>query len=169
MFTVLNVYSYPLQSVRLWSKALFNNKRTTAFNGISSSPPDVLLDKEKSVQAIQTILQKIDSATLDFSLNRKISSIPHAGLGVFLNGSRQKRGSILCFYPGTLYLPSDPILLVSLSNQYILKCFDGIYVDGKSTGLSRRIYQSIYKRENWPGAIQISDETWLETQDNQLA
>lgn len=111
---------------------------------------------------VESIFEKIDRSTLDFSLHRKPSTIPNAGTGVFLNGASQKAGSIMSFYPGTLYLPSDPILFVSLSNEYILKCFDGIYVDGKPTGLSGRVYNSIYKRENWPGAIQISDATWMQ-------
>lgn len=65
-------------------------------------------------------------------------------------------------------MPSEPILFVSIANQYILKCVDGIYVDGKSKGLSKRVYKSIYKRENWPGAIQISDWTWMNDNDMEL-
>lgn len=90
------------------------------------------------------------------------------GLGVYLHGSTQKKGSIVCFYPGTLYMPSEPILFVSIANQYILKCVDGIYVDGKPKGLSKRVYRSLYRRENWPGAIQISDWTWMSEDDGEL-
>lgn len=60
-------------------------------------------------------------------------------------------------------MPAEPILFVSLGNQYILKCVDGMYVDGKPSGLSGKVYKSLYKRENWPGAIQISDWTWMNT------
>lgn len=83
------------------------------------------------------------------------------GDGVYLNGAKQTKGQIVCFYPGTMYLPAEPILFVSLGNQYILKCVDGLYVDGKVSGLSGKVYKSLFKRENWPGAIQISDWTWL--------
>lgn len=31
-------------------------------------------------------------------------------------------------------MPSEPMLLVSLRNRYILKCIDGLAVDAKSTG-----------------------------------
>jgi hypothetical protein len=65
-------------------------------------------------------------------------------------------------------MPAEPIFFASIANQYILKCVDGIYVDGKPTGLSGQVYNSLYKRENWPGAIQISDWTWLNKDDTQL-
>jgi hypothetical protein len=65
-------------------------------------------------------------------------------------------------------MPSEPILFVSIANQYILKCIDGLYIDGKRSGLSGRVYKSLYKRENWPGAIQISDWTWMNDKDDTL-
>ncbi|CEP19361.1 hypothetical protein [Parasitella parasitica] len=46
---------------------------------------------------------------------------------------------------------------------------NGIYVDGKPKGLSKIIYKSLYKRENWPGAIQISDWTWMSDNDMELS
>lgn len=33
-----------------------------------------------------------------------------------------------------MYLPFEPLLFVSIANSYILKCLDGIFVDGKNTG-----------------------------------
>ena len=80
-------------------------------------------------------------------------------------GQDQKPGQVVCFYPGTIYMPAEPILFVSLANQYILKCVDGLYVDGKANGLSGQVYQSLYKRENWPGAVQISDMTWMKQKE----
>lgn len=87
---------------------------------------------------------------------------------MYLNGKSQKKGQILCFYPGTIYLPFDPIFFTSIANQYIIKCVDGLYVDGKSIGLSGKVYKSIYRRENWPGAIQISDWSWMNRDKGQL-
>jgi hypothetical protein len=82
-------------------------------------------------------------------------------------------------------MPSEPLLFASLRNRYILKCVDGVYVDGKNTGkylflaclrnvsvhwvsnlvlylgLSARIHRSLHKRDNWPGAVVTSDDTWL--------
>jgi hypothetical protein len=103
----------------------------------------------------------VHAKKLPFTLYKKSSSIANAGLGVYLRGVTQPKGSIVSFYPGTIYMPSEPVLFVSLANQYILKCVDGLYVDGKCTGLSASVYRSLYRRENWPGAVQISDMSWL--------
>ncbi|KAI8970072.1 hypothetical protein BDF20DRAFT_889155 [Mycotypha africana] len=161
---------YPLQAAKLFVKSLKNNNNTSALN----SPTKVLkltkdLTQNQSnaalVDAVKSIFIKFDTLPdqkqLDFTVSRRVSTILDAGYGVFLNGNTQKAGSILCFYPGTIYMSSDPIFFVSLSNQYILKCADGIYIDGKSNGLSGRVYSSLYKRENWPGAILVSDNTWM--------
>ncbi|KAG2225756.1 hypothetical protein INT45_011424 [Circinella minor] len=104
-----------------------------------------------------------------FSVQKCVSSIQGAGTGVFLSGQCQA-GQIVCLYPGTVYLPFEPLFFASIANSYVLKCYDGLFVDGKSTGLSARMYRSIYHRENWPGAIQTSDVTWLtENPRNPLA
>ncbi|KAI9009383.1 hypothetical protein CLU79DRAFT_774893 [Phycomyces nitens] len=95
-----------------------------------------------------------------FSVQKQQSSIANAGLGVFMKGEC-KAGDIVCLYPGTVYLPFEPLLFVSISNRYILKCYDGIFVDGKTRGLSGKVFNSLYHRENWPGAIQTSDKTWM--------
>ena len=44
---------------------------------------------------------------------------------------------------GTVYLPFDPILLQSINNEFILRCIDGIHIDGKHRGLSKIIYKYI--------------------------
>ncbi|RUS20540.1 hypothetical protein BC937DRAFT_94989 [Endogone sp. FLAS-F59071] len=71
---------------------------------------------------------KLPSYLLCFTL-----CIRFPGYGVFLHG-KARAGDIVCMYPGTIYLPGEPILLVSLRNSYILRCYDGIFVDGKSGG-----------------------------------
>ncbi|GAN11238.1 hypothetical protein MAM1_0512c10797 [Mucor ambiguus] len=153
--------SYPFQSLKLIAKTAI----TPANNAIKSSP----LPTRDAVSTVEHVLTYIDTSAIDFTVKRKSSGIPNAGLGVYLHGSTQKKGSIVCFYPGTLYMPSEPILFVSIANQYILKCVDGIYVDGKPKGLSKRVYKSLYRRENWPGAIQISDWTWMSKDDRKLS
>ncbi|KAI9469320.1 hypothetical protein BDB00DRAFT_264733 [Zychaea mexicana] len=95
-----------------------------------------------------------------FSIQKCVSSVQGAGNGVLLRG-RCQAGQIVCLYPGTVYMPFEPLLFASIANSYILRCYDGLFVDGKSTGLSARIFRSIYHRENWPGAIQTSDITWI--------
>lgn len=155
---------YPFQSLKLLAKATFQSQHKQVLSPMAKSP----LPAEKAAMAVENTLSLIDSQTLNFTVNRNISSIPNAGYGVYLKGESQKRGQVLCFYPGTIYLPAEPILFVSLANQYILKCVDGLYVDGKRTGLSGKVYRSLYRRENWPGAIQISDWTWLNEKDEAL-
>ncbi|KAI9469953.1 MAG: hypothetical protein EXX96DRAFT_588164 [Benjaminiella poitrasii] len=154
----IRVYSYPFQALKLRVKSL-NYKQVVV-------SPIVNRVEKVDYQTVENTLKRINEAQLDFTVFKKTSSIPNAGLGVYLSGQDQRKGTIVSFYPGLIYMPYEPILLASIANQYILKCVDGVFVDGKPTGLSRRIYQSIYKRENWPGAIQISDETWLN--DNTL-
>ncbi|KAI8375742.1 hypothetical protein EDC96DRAFT_571827 [Choanephora cucurbitarum] len=150
---------YPWQSLKLLSKALLSPTKTQT---ITTTKPLIALSPEKAINAVEDTLTAIHLKQMKFSVQIKTSCIPNAGLGVFLKGTTQPRGTIVGFYPGTIYLPAEPVLFVSLSNQYILKCVDGLYVDGKPSGLSGRVYQSLYKRENWPGAIQISDMTWMD-------
>ncbi|KAL1933076.1 hypothetical protein VTP01DRAFT_8754 [Rhizomucor pusillus] len=160
---------YPLQTLKLLLRPA------------EAVTPTIQLEKQDLVDSVRHVLEAVHAAQdniaisksleekLGFSLRKGPSSIEHAGHGVFLNG-RCKPGQVVSFYPGTVYLPSEPILLVSIANSYILKCIDGIFIDGKATGLSARIYRSLYYRENWPGAIQTSDATWMsETPRNPLA
>ncbi|KAI7879555.1 uncharacterized protein EV154DRAFT_524483 [Mucor mucedo] len=147
---------YPWQSLKLNWKM---NKAQVSPTNVTSP----LLPQVATAKAVQRLLTCIDKRSLNFTVIKRVSSIPHAGNGVYFQGQKQRKGTIICFYPGTIYMPAEPILFVSLGNQYILKCVDGLYVDGKPTGLSGKVYRSLYKRENWPGAIQISDWTWLNT------
>ncbi|KAL0074599.1 hypothetical protein J3Q64DRAFT_1777501 [Phycomyces blakesleeanus] len=133
------------------------------------SPPSARLvlrpPRQPTTQAqVENLLLTIETTNPEsvsgFSVHKQPSVIANAGLGVFLKG-RCKTGDIVCLYPGTVYLPFEPLLFVSISNRYILKCYDGVFVDGKSTGLSGKVFNSLYHRENWPGAIQTSDKTWM--------
>ena len=72
-----------------------------------------------------------DLTSIGLSTN---STYYHIGNGVFLNGQCQA-GQIVCLYPGTVYLPFEPLFFASIANSYVLKCFDGLFVDGKSTGM----------------------------------
>jgi hypothetical protein len=45
-----------------------------------------------------------------FQLTLRPSLIPEAGQGVFVERGRIKRGQIVALYPGTVYLPYQPIL-----------------------------------------------------------
>ena len=56
-----------------------------------------------------------------FSLGIGDSLIPGAGRGVFLSQGSIRAGQLVALYPGCVYQPSQPILLQSLGNPYILR------------------------------------------------
>ncbi|KAI8146269.1 hypothetical protein BJV82DRAFT_655128, partial [Fennellomyces sp. T-0311] len=149
---------YPLQAFKLWRKAMRSPVQSTSLprkvDGVGQL--EKLLDIVHRANDPSTSLRE----SAGFSVKKCISSIPDAGHGVFLSGECQA-GQVVCLYPGTVYLPSEPVLFASIANSYVLKCYDGLFVDGKNRGLSGRVYRSLYHRENWPGAIQTSDVTWL--------
>lgn len=102
---------------------------------------------------------------LGFTIKRRRSGLPTAGTGVFVSSGQVKAGALVALYPGnnpffcrsnisfyyfnnvlciiftgTIY-NLEPILLASIHNSYIFRCSDGLYIDGKSKGLSGRIYK----------------------------
>ncbi|KAK6740759.1 hypothetical protein RB195_008919 [Necator americanus] len=96
---------------------------------------------------------------LSFKLSRKPSTIEGCGLGVFVeNGSIAPR-TVVSLYPGTIYDPWDSILLQSIGNHFVLRCRDGVIIDGNDVRLSRRIHRSCSYRDS--GAA-VSDLSWLE-------
>ena len=76
-----------------------------------------------------------------FSVGRRHSNIPGAGRGVFVTDGVVHKGQIVALYPGTLYYPGERMLIQSIRNPFILRCSDGVMVDGRDTGLSRSIYK----------------------------
>ncbi|KAI8926560.1 hypothetical protein BC831DRAFT_456152 [Entophlyctis helioformis] len=98
-----------------------------------------------------------------FKLDIRPSQIPHAGNGVYLCGHRPVPGSIVAMYPGTVYNPGEPTLLVSLANHYLLRCFDGLLVDGKARGLSGSVYRSLHSRHHPdPRVPSVGDRSWMD-------
>jgi hypothetical protein len=53
---------------------------------------------------------------------------------------------VLCFscFTGTLYHRDEPILLPSIGNAFVLRCLDGIHVDGNDRRMSKMIYKQVY-------------------------
>eukprot|EP00095_Tigriopus_kingsejongensis_P007837 maker-scaffold1517_size37798-snap-gene-0.10 protein:Tk07837 transcript:maker-scaffold1517_size37798-snap-gene-0.10-mRNA-1 annotation:"predicted protein" len=89
------------------------------------------------------------------SLNPRVQ-----GKGVFVAKGSIRKGQMVALYPGTIYEPFQPILIQSIGNQYILRCIDGINIDGNNRGLSKIVYKSLYGRERW-GWSPICDVSWL--------
>lgn len=128
----------------------------TLFHALKLSCPGQTKDCQNSIR--RSILQQ----QLGFRLEIGPSRIQNAGLGVFLRGNRiAKPGVVVAMYPGTLYRPGEAIFFNSIQNRYILKCNDGVYVDGKAKGLSGSIFRSVNARDNYPGIIPTADTTWM--------
>lgn len=68
---------------------------------------------------------------------------------------------LLALYPGTLYLPSDPLFFASIKNPYILRCEDGLLVDGNDRGLSKSIFKSCAARDRFGWEMPCCDKSWL--------
>ena len=82
-----------------------------------------------------------------------------AGLGVFVSRGSVPAGATAALYPGTVYEPGQPVLLQSVANQYILRCSDGIMVDGNNRGVSRMVFSSSIN-------IRRSPSNWARRQAN---
>lgn len=107
-----------------------------------------------------------DSAQwLPYQLIIKKSGIENAGLGVHLRGEIDK-GSIVACYPGTVYQPGDPLFLASIRNAYIIRCFDGLFVDGKHFGLSASVFRSMNRFHCSNSGQTIADRSWLKYPSN---
>ena len=99
---------------------------------------------------------------IPFSLYVRPSIIRDAGSGVFLSG-RADPGTVVAFYPGTVYLPGEPLFFASIRNAYVLRCFDGLFVDGKNRGMSASFYDSISRMHSHGGLLDpIADTSWLQ-------
>ncbi|KAF9402676.1 SET domain-containing protein 9 [Podila epigama] len=123
-----------------------------------------LILRDTSTSSSRSRQNQVMQEVFGFWIEKGPSLIPKAGNGVFLRGGSVGPGKIVAMYPGTLYRPGEAIFLNSIHNRYILKCNDGIYVDGKATGLSGSIYRSLNRRDNYPGIIPTADITWMTDQ-----
>ncbi|XP_076061867.1 SET domain-containing protein 9-like [Oratosquilla oratoria] len=85
---------------------------------------------------------------------RRLKAIERKGEGVV------KAGQLVGLYPGTLYLPHQPILLQSLANSFVFKCIDGVLVDGNDKRLSKSVFKSCVGRDR-VGFFWLADQTWL--------
>ncbi|KAF9918562.1 SET domain-containing protein 9 [Lobosporangium transversale] len=118
---------------------------------------------DSNIRVRQSVLEQQQG----FCLKIGPSRIPNAGLGVFLYSKCPDRrrtiaaGTVVAMYPGVLFEPGEATFFNSIHNRYILKCNDGIYVDGKAKGLSGSIFRSVNGRDNFPGTISTADTTWM--------
>lgn len=106
---------------------------------------------------------------LGFELRRQRSAVPGAGRGVVVRRGVVPAGAVCAWYPGTVYLPGDPLLLASLGNQFVFGCADGVHVDGRGGGLSGLLFGSCAGRDHM-GPYPAADRSWrTELPTNPLA
>ncbi|XP_065176255.1 SET domain-containing protein 9-like [Sycon ciliatum] len=95
-----------------------------------------------------------------FALAVRQSSLANAGRGVFLNDGIIRKGQLVAMYPGTVYQSFQPIFFQSLGNPFILRCVDGVLVDGSLSRLSTSIFRSCWHRDRL-GPDFLADSSWL--------
>uniref|UniRef100_A0A3Q2ZQ48 SET domain containing 9 n=1 Tax=Kryptolebias marmoratus TaxID=37003 RepID=A0A3Q2ZQ48_KRYMA len=98
--------------------------------------------------------------SLGFCIDRKPSTLPSAGAGVFVTRGLVSKGATVAMYPGTIYQPYEPILLQSIRNSFVFRCIDGVLVDGNDKGISKMVFRSCSGRDRI-GPFVTSDTTWL--------
>lgn len=107
--------------------------------------------------------------SLGFSIDRRPSTMPHAGTGVFVTRGFVPKGATVAMYPGTVYQAFEPILLQSIRNPFVFRCIDGVLIDGNDKGISKMVFRSCSGRDR-VGPFMMSDTSWLtESPQNPLA
>lgn len=98
--------------------------------------------------------------SLGFCIDRKPSTLPSAGAGVFVTKGFVPKGATVAMYPGTVYQTFEPIFLQSIRNPFVFRCIDGILIDGNDKGISKMVFRSCSSRDRL-GPFMMSDSSWL--------
>lgn len=107
--------------------------------------------------------------TLGFSVEKMASSLPGAGIGVFVTQGQVPEGVVVAMYPGTVYQADEPVLFQSIRNPFVFRCIDAVLIDGNDKGLSKLVFRSCSGRDRL-GPFRLSDSSWLTTcPENPLA
>lgn len=101
--------------------------------------------------------------TLGYIIKRSKSRLKGGGTGVVLVQGSARRGDLVALYPGTLYRRFEPLFLPSIGNKFILRCMDGIHIDGNDRHLSKSIYCSCVSRDSF-GQYRAADTSWIKKQ-----
>ncbi|XP_030625601.1 SET domain-containing protein 9 [Chanos chanos] len=106
---------------------------------------------------------------MGFCIQRRASSLPSAGTGVFVIKGVVPKGTVVAMYPGTVYELHEPILIQSIRNPFVFRCIDGVLIDGNDKGISKIVFRSCSGRDRL-GPFRLSDITWLTSKpENPLA
>ncbi|KAF3699104.1 SET domain-containing protein 9 [Channa argus] len=111
--------------------------------------------KDNPVRGHDAMLQ-----ALGFCIDRKPSTLPFAGTGVFVTKGFVQKGATVAMYPGTIYQVYEPVLLQSIRNPFIFRCIDGVLIDGNDKGISKIVFKSCSGRDRL-GPLMMSDTSWL--------
>ncbi|KAM4614899.1 SET domain-containing protein 9 isoform 2-T2 [Polymixia lowei] len=103
--------------------------------------------------------------TLGFCIERRPSSVPFAGVGVFVTTGFVPKGTTVALYPGTIYQAHEPIFFQSIRNPFVFRCIDGVLIDGNNKGISKTVYKSCSGRDQI-GPFRLSDISWLTANPN---
>jgi hypothetical protein len=115
---------------------------------------------EAAMQSVADVMQELLLRKWGFSLKRCHSNIPNAGRGVYVVKGRIKAGQMSSIYPGVVYYPGEPLFFQSIMNPFILRCSDGLMVDGRDRGISRSIFKSCLHRDQ-VGSYLCGDLSWM--------
>lgn len=113
--------------------------------------------------SLKTDTESVMLETLGYLVKRSKSCLKGGGTGVVLCQGSAQKGDLIAFYPGTLYRRFEPLFLPSLGNQFILRCMDGIHIDGNDKFLSKSIYHSCVNRDSF-GQYRAADTSWITKQ-----
>ncbi|XP_068995625.1 SET domain-containing protein 9 [Embiotoca jacksoni] len=131
--------------------------------------PQVVASEEEPVGGYPACGQDAMLQSMGFCIDRKPSTLPCAGTGVFVTKGFVPEGVTVAMYPGTVYQPYEPILLQSIRNPFVFRCIDGILIDGNDKGISKMVFRSCSGRDRM-GPFMMSDTSWLtESPQNPLA
>lgn len=132
-------------------------------HGNDAQTPSVLVSRTREVCRTSAVCaHEAMLCSLGFCIERKPSTLPFAGTGVFVSKGVVPKGTTVAMYPGTVYQAYEPILLQSISNPFVFRCIDGVLVDGNDKGISKMVYKSCSGRDRL-GAFLTSDTSWLTT------
>uniref|UniRef100_A0A667YTV0 SET domain containing 9 n=1 Tax=Myripristis murdjan TaxID=586833 RepID=A0A667YTV0_9TELE len=118
---------------------------------------------EPAVAALSVSPQAAHDAmfqSMGFSIDRRPSTLPLAGTGVFVTRGFVPKGATVAMYPGTVYQAYEPIFFQSIRNPFVFRCIDGVLIDGHDKGISKVVYKSCSGRDRL-GPFLLSDTSWL--------
>ncbi|KAF7701023.1 SET domain-containing protein 9 [Silurus meridionalis] len=148
--------------LNLFTELLRNDasNQTEQLRLLRSSSRDYYITHNAAVRSPEVSPCEIMLHTLGFCVEKMASSLPAAGIGVFVSRGQVPKGVPVAMYPGTIYQADEPILFQSIRNPFIFRCIDGVLIDGNDRGLSRLVFRSCSGRDQL-GPFHLCDHSWL--------